>query len=141
MVATLRRTSMKGASGIMVLLVLFSLAQAGERTSTAPALLPATAGPADPHAGGHGAAGHGGPSPRAPGDHERAAEPPSQPENVVALSPERLQAIGVKFELAKYRPVERSIRTVGQAISGVVRSSEPLGTRAILRCESVQWSP
>jgi Cu(I)/Ag(I) efflux system membrane fusion protein len=98
----------------MVLLVLFSLAQAGERTSTTPAPLPATAGPADPHAGGHGAAGHGGPSPRAPGDHERAAEPPRQPENVVALSPERLQAIGVKFELAKYRPVERSIRTVGQ---------------------------
>jgi membrane fusion protein, copper/silver efflux system len=39
---------------------------------------------------------------------------PSPPENVIALSPERLQAIGVKFELAKRRPMERLIRTVGQ---------------------------
>jgi Cu(I)/Ag(I) efflux system membrane fusion protein len=105
---------MKVASGIIVSLVLFVLAQAGERTATTPARQPTTAGPADPHAGGGGAAGHGGPSPSSPGDHQQTAEPPPQPGNVIALSPERLQAIGVKFELAKYRPVERSIRTVGQ---------------------------
>jgi Cu(I)/Ag(I) efflux system membrane fusion protein len=105
---------MKVASGMTVGLVLFVLAQAGERTSTTPARQPTTAGPADPHAGGHGSAGHGGPSPRAPGEPEHTAEPPSQRENVIALSPERLQTIGVKFELAKYRPMERSIRTVGQ---------------------------
>jgi Cu(I)/Ag(I) efflux system membrane fusion protein len=93
--------------------MLFVLAQAGERSSTTPARPPATAGPADPHAGGHGT-GHGGPIPSAPGDHQQTGEPPPQPANVIALSPERLQAIGVKFELAKQRPVERSIRTVGQ---------------------------
>jgi membrane fusion protein, copper/silver efflux system len=114
MVATLRRTSMKVASGMVVLLVLFVLAQAGERTSTTPARQPTTAGPVDPHAGGHGAAGHGRPSPSSPGEQEHTAGPTPQQENVIALSPERLQAIGVKFELAKYRPVERSIRTVGQ---------------------------
>ena len=32
----------------------------------------------------------------------------------MTLSPERLQAVGVKFELAKRRPVDRAIRTVGQ---------------------------
>jgi Cu(I)/Ag(I) efflux system membrane fusion protein len=114
MVATLRCTYMKVASGMMVSLVLFVLAHAGERTSTTPARQPTTAGPADPHAGGHGAAGHDRPSPSSSGEQERTAGPTPQQENVIALSPERLQAIGVKFELAQRRPMERSIRTVGQ---------------------------
>ena len=33
---------------------------------------------------------------------------------MMALTPERLQAIGVKFELAKRRSLDRLIRTVGQ---------------------------
>jgi len=99
---------------MMVSLVLFALVHAGERTPTTSPRQPATAGSADPHAGGHGSAGHGGPSPSSPGEQGRTAEPPPQPENIIALSPERLQAIGVKFELAKRRAVERSIRTVGQ---------------------------
>ena len=114
MVATLRHTCMQVVSGMLIFLVLFGLAQAGERISTTPTRQPATAGAADPHAGGHGAASPGSSTPGAQGERERTAEPPPQPENVIALSPERLQAIGVKFELAKQRPVERSIRTVGQ---------------------------
>ena len=35
-------------------------------------------------------------------------------ENVMTVSPERLQAVGVKFELARRRPLDRAIRTVGQ---------------------------
>src|SRR5688572_12844484 len=34
--------------------------------------------------------------------------------NSVTLSPERLQSIGVRFELAKPRSMERTIRTVGR---------------------------
>jgi Cu(I)/Ag(I) efflux system membrane fusion protein len=114
MVATLRHTYMKVVSGMLVSLVLVALAPAGERASTPSARQPAPPGPADPHAGGHGSAGHGGPSPSAPGKQGGTAEPSPQQENVIALSPERLQAIGVKFELATRRPMERSIRTVGQ---------------------------
>ena len=113
MVATLRHTYMKVVSGMLVSLVLVALAPAGERSSTTPARQPAPPGPAEPHAGGHGSAGHGGPSPSAPGEQGQTAAPPPQQKNVIALSPERLQAIGVKFELAKSRPMERSIRTVG----------------------------
>ena len=51
-------------------------------------------------AGGH--AEHGG------------KEPPAPTENVMTVSPERLQAVGVKFELAKRRSLDRMIRTVGQ---------------------------
>jgi membrane fusion protein, copper/silver efflux system len=97
---------------MLVILAFFRLAPAVERLSTTPTRQAAIVVAADPHAGGHGAASHGGSTPVAPG--ERTVEPSPQPENVIALSPERLQAIGVKFELAKRRAVERSIRTVGQ---------------------------
>jgi len=32
----------------------------------------------------------------------------------MTVSPERLQAVGVKFELAKRRSLDRTVRTVGQ---------------------------
>ena len=44
----------------------------------------------------------------------RGAESPLPKENMMTLSPERLQAVGVKFELAKRRSLDRVIRTVGQ---------------------------
>jgi len=34
--------------------------------------------------------------------------------NMITISPERLQTIGVKFELVKPRPLEKAIRTVGR---------------------------
>ena len=34
--------------------------------------------------------------------------------NTITISPERLQTIGVKFELAKPRPMDKAIRTVGR---------------------------
>ena len=66
--------------------------------STAPG--PNQAGQTHPGAGGHGA--------------HTVTEAPAPTANVMTVSPERLQAIGVKFELAKRRPVDRTIRTVGQ---------------------------
>ena len=36
------------------------------------------------------------------------------PPNTITISPERLQTIGVKFELVKPRPLEKAIRTVGR---------------------------
>ncbi len=47
------------------------------------------------------------------GQHGEDKAPLAQ-DNAMFMSPERLQAIGVKFELAKRRPLERRIRTVGQ---------------------------
>ena len=52
---------------------------------------------------GHGQAGHA-PAP---------AEPEGKKANVLTVSPERLQSIGVKFELAKRQPLDKVIRTVG----------------------------
>jgi Cu(I)/Ag(I) efflux system membrane fusion protein len=52
---------------------------------------------------GHGQAGH------APAH----AEPEGKKANVLTVSPERLQSIGVKFELAKRQPLDKVIRTVG----------------------------
>jgi CzcA family heavy metal efflux pump len=60
-----------------------------------------------------GQAGHthtGADSPKGQG----TAESPLAKENMMTLNPERLQAVGVKFELAKRRPLDRTIRTVGQ---------------------------
>jgi membrane fusion protein, copper/silver efflux system len=52
----------------------------------------------------------------ASGEHREHAAEPSPPlqTNVMTVSPERLQAIGVKFEVIKRRPLDRTIRTVGQ---------------------------
>jgi Cu(I)/Ag(I) efflux system membrane fusion protein len=59
----------------------------------------------DPTRSGAGAGGHA---------EHAGTEAPASAENVMTVSPERLQAIGVKFELAKRRPLDRMIRTVGQ---------------------------
>src|SRR5262249_3231405 len=75
------------------------------------ALMPPASGaaqPTPPGQAGHTHAGAG--SSKGQG----AAESPLPTENTMTLSPERLQAVGVKFELAKRRPVDRAIRTVGQ---------------------------
>src|SRR5262249_54287293 len=42
------------------------------------------------------------------------AAPGSPQANVMMVSPERLQTIGVKFEIAQRRRLDRTIRTVGQ---------------------------
>jgi Cu(I)/Ag(I) efflux system membrane fusion protein len=59
---------------------------------------------AQPAPAGQGHTGHAPASP-APADKKN---------NVMAVSPERLQSIGVKFELARRRPLDKVIRTVGQ---------------------------
>jgi Cu(I)/Ag(I) efflux system membrane fusion protein len=61
---------------------------------------------ADP--AGHGSAGPG------RNQNKKLDRTITIPENVMTLSPERLQAIGVKFELAKRVPWTDWIRTVGQ---------------------------
>ena len=94
------------AVSVITFVTLLTWAQAGERTSIA--------GPSDPPVG-HDPAGHGRPGPESQPKQERSTEQsPSPQENVMTLSPERLQAIGVKFELAKRRSLDRLIRTVGQ---------------------------
>jgi Cu(I)/Ag(I) efflux system membrane fusion protein len=94
------------AVSVITFVTLLTWAQAGERTSIA--------GPSDPPAG-HDPTGHGRPGPESQPTQERSTEQaPSPQENVMTLSPERLQAIGVKFELAKRRSLDRLIRTVGQ---------------------------
>ena len=68
---------------------------------------PAPAGPkqTDLTRSGAGAGGHA---------EHAVRESPASAENVMTVSPERLQAVGVKFELAKRRSLDRMIRTVGQ---------------------------
>ena len=76
-------------------------------------LLTPTGVAAQPAPTGHNQAGHtraGTGSPK----EQMAVESPLPKENMMTLSPERLQAVGVKFELAKRRSLDRMIRTVGQ---------------------------
>jgi Cu(I)/Ag(I) efflux system membrane fusion protein len=47
-------------------------------------------------------------------DHATHAQTPAPDEHSMFISPERLQSIGVKFEPARRRPLERTIRTVGR---------------------------
>lgn len=67
---------------------------------------------------GHGAAGHapggGAPAERSTGGQPTAAQAALAKDNAMFVNPERLQSIGVKFELAKRRALDRTIRTVGQ---------------------------
>jgi membrane fusion protein, copper/silver efflux system len=94
------------AVSVITIVTLLTWAPAGERKSIA--------GPSDPPVG-HDPAGHGRPGPESQPTQESSTErSPSPQENVMTLSPERLQAIGVKFELAKRRALDRLIRTVGQ---------------------------
>jgi Cu(I)/Ag(I) efflux system membrane fusion protein len=58
---------------------------------------------AQPAPAGQGHAGH---TPASPVPDDKKA-------HILAVSPERLQSIGVKFELAKRRPLNKEIRTVG----------------------------
>lgn len=49
-----------------------------------------------------------------PSSHGASSAPAVLPDNMMVVSPERLQSIGVKFDLAAQRPLERLIRTVGR---------------------------
>src|SRR5262245_14173611 len=77
------------------------------RSSHVSAAPPATAGPnqAGQKRPGTGAGAHG---------EHAVKSPPAPTENVMTVSPERLQAVGVKFELARRRSLDRVVRTVGQ---------------------------
>lgn len=55
------------------------------------------------------------PSAAHPASHGGASSAPATlPDNMMVISPERLQSIGVRFDLAAQRPLERLIRTVGR---------------------------
>ncbi|MGE0823487.1 MAG: efflux RND transporter periplasmic adaptor subunit [Candidatus Binatia bacterium] len=49
-----------------------------------------------------------------PSEHGALSAPTTSPDNMMVVSPERLQSIGVRFDLATQRPLEREIRTVGR---------------------------
>lgn len=54
--------------------------------------------------------------PHAPGAHEKTPDQAVEQvsENTLVISPERLQTIGVRFEEARRRPLDKVIRTVGR---------------------------
>jgi Cu(I)/Ag(I) efflux system membrane fusion protein len=54
------------------------------------------------------------PSAAHPASHGASSVPAVLPDNMMVVSPERLQSIGVKFDLVAQRPLERQIRTVGR---------------------------
>ena len=63
-----------------------------------------------PVGGAH--AGHGGPAAAPPPDQHGGGMPAA---NMVEISQEKLQSVGVRFESAERRSLEREIRTVGRA--------------------------
>lgn len=88
------------------------------------AMLPNVFAPVSPPTEPHGGGVH---QTAAPSEQRRAdplkaedsprpqpAAAPGQPENSLTLSPERLQSIGVRFEIAATRQLERTVKTVGR---------------------------
>ena len=100
-------------AGLVAVGAMLVLSPVIEQTWNICALLPPAGVAAQPAPTGHNQAGHthaGAGSPKG----QVAVESPLPKENMMTLSPERLQAVGVKFELAKRRSLDRAIRTVGQ---------------------------
>jgi Cu(I)/Ag(I) efflux system membrane fusion protein len=98
-----------GTTAALALCMLWPVVEPAEIT---PLLQSSTATAQAPGAG----PGHTGHTPSGTGVGGKSAEEQAPPhkENVMTLSPERLQSVGVKFELAKRRPLDKVVRTVGQ---------------------------
>lgn len=103
------------AIGIAASLAVFLLARPVGHEQIQPSLQqPPSASPQSAPEG-HDHVGHAVP-------HEEPAQQTESPAgkasslqgNIMVVSPERLQSIGVKFELAERRPLQRTIRTVGR---------------------------
>src|SRR6266545_1894950 len=102
-------------AGVVAVGAMLMLSPVIEPTWNALLLLPPTGVAAQPAPTGRDQAGQTRAGAGAGGHAEHAVkEPPAPTENVMTLSPERLQAVGVKFELAKRRSLDRTVRTVGQ---------------------------
>jgi membrane fusion protein, copper/silver efflux system len=101
--------------GIAASLAMFLLSGPGVRKwisahlQPPPAALPQPSPTVHPHAD-HEAAG-GGTTGEAASQTEQTTR---QQDNVMTVSPERLQSIGVKFALAERRAMDRTVRTVGR---------------------------
>jgi len=102
MTARMRHVLLGGAVLVAVAAAVLTYLGRIRPERTAPVLKPApSAKPAAPHTGTDHAI---------PGKEAAVVPGP----NTITISPERLQTIGVKFELAKPRPMDKAIRTVGR---------------------------
>lgn len=124
MTTRLRDWFLGAALGVAVSLaffLLFESVQPERRESAQPVPV------AEKHAaGGHGAEVEETVAPR----HAARAEGTAEAPNTMLISPERLQSIGVKFEPATRRLLERTIRTVGR-----VEVDERLVARVTIKLE------
>jgi len=103
------------AIGIAASLAVFLLARPVGHEQIQPSLQQPPPASPQPTPEAHDHIGHAVPHEEPAQQTESPAGKASSPQgNIMVVSPERLQSIGVKFELAERRPLERTIRTVGR---------------------------
>jgi Cu(I)/Ag(I) efflux system membrane fusion protein len=125
------RDGLAGAAlGALAMLAVFLLWRAGQPTPPSPTPNHAAAGQDMPPAAPPAHAGHGSMATEPAPAHQGHGATATEPSNTAFISPERLQAIGVKFEPAVRRPMEHGIRTVGR-----VEVDERLLSRVTLKLE------
>ncbi len=103
------------AIGIAASLAVFLLARPVGHEQIQPSLQQPPPASPQPTPEAHDHIGHAVPHEEPAQQTESPVGKASSPQgNIMVVSPERLQSIGVKFELAERRPLERTIRTVGR---------------------------
>jgi len=114
MTSQIRHVFLGMTVGVVASLAVFILARPVAREWLSPGLQQPPTTSSQPAPATHGHTGQAAPSsePRAEGG-SLPAQAPLQ-ENMMTVSPERLQSVGVKFALAERRPLDRTIRTVGR---------------------------
>ena len=101
--------------GVTVSLAVFLLSGSGAREWMTSHLQPSPSTLRQPSPTGEPHAGHAAASGEIAGEATSHAEhAAAQQDNIMTVSPERLQSIGVKFALAERRSLDRTIRTVGR---------------------------
>ncbi|MGE0680246.1 MAG: efflux RND transporter periplasmic adaptor subunit [Candidatus Binatia bacterium] len=115
-------SSLRSLRSLFVGIVVGVAASLGALTLWRPVLQPwlpfgdqhATPSPTQPVPAAHKPEPTPTPSAVHPASHGASSAPTALPDNMMVVSPERLQSIGVRFDLAAQRPLERLIRTVGR---------------------------
>jgi len=134
MTARLRDGLVGAALGIALSGAAFLLFRIAHLGHEAPPRPPPSMSMNEHTAAGHGTTVQGKASPghegHIPHEAQTTAAPPPEAPNTLMISPERLQSIGVKFQLAARRLLDRTIRTVGR-----VEVDERQVTRVTIKLE------
>lgn len=100
--------------GVVAAMAVLLLARPLTRDWLSPSVQQPSVTPSQSPSAVHGHSAHETPSSEPGGKEESTTDRASLPGNMMTISPERLQLIGVRFAQAERRSLERTVRTVGR---------------------------